>query len=1235
MDINNLLENLHAYDAHDLIQGAAGLQLMQENADHALRLKAAAALATTLPPAQRGHPMTHHRWRTWLNDSPLARSLELQEDPFSYPLVEEIVFHGGSFLAFPGQFEESAYIIRHLLKAIFLLHKDFPQPAFLDSVRRLVSAVLKVSDSVARKAGLARGTFAVHSARGVVLPPSDRFAELKRAVFFEERELDSLLMEVACDRSSLEPLITRQGEPVIHTLSPYSNPLVLRPFVDCGDGVVVAAPHVLLGSLRHAIISRASEMGCMSELARRYHFAVLDSLKEHLGLMDNQYIGPITDATEEVGCISSSHVFFLDRDKAMPAHLITDALSVYDAALVAGTWSHKGLEEAITKRIQDVETSLLLAEKPPNEVLHLVIFQGVGRMSILGIRKDASSVDAPSLAISAAGLQTISYLEMGNSLALYYFSQAHDRLRERTMVISMDLLDEYAFYRKNKHSYYNSDDKRPDLLTLQPGGAEELRRAVFEKRDLHGVKFVGRDAFGDVTLLHDDRSIPVYVPFPIREPWELIVEGLPLPVWVTSTGDERLSSLGKEFAETVAYWLWQFTPVLSQALGRATSVLNELQIVVELESGEAWFQTEAALASDGPAVSTQLAGNSRIDLHICPSLARKMHGPDNAGERELVAAVLTSIHELLAASQIDTPELAGARLTQSLDTYAPLGLKKKMVLTSMDVAPELGTQGLPPYRKLQETQDDEILDAIGEVVEARYELKPGPIPPDVIAAVLRDAVAYCFKELRALVATLSPVGLLDLIVGHNERIVSEWHRKKFSIPTRMACFTSAPEMVAILKSELPELSNTWIASRFLIEYTSTCPPSGLRPISLNVYDRLIALSFFIFHWGFVSDLVHFKLGNVRVDMLASGRLGVEQRTFEKARDQFFERYLPGQIDASARSFQRHWQVANASAGWEDRPPHVRMIEEATQKEFGIPLSELLMFLVEVENLGYRTPSEPKHCEVARFLDEMAAKLAWELDKVRLAFDLFSISTRADFLLPPKPYAREDAYPWRFNRALSYLRKPLLLHRDGEHHQVVWGNRSVHLARDYLLGICLNGRIRARTKQLQWCNGQLNQLHGREFNDSVATVLSSMPGLLVRRRVKKVGGLRVTRASGEDLGDVDVLVAVPSRRRIIAIEAKSLAMARTPAEFANALESTFESRDDNSCAVDRHIERVAWLRDHTEGCLKLFGIQHENVRKWKVMGIVIVDQELMSPLLARSTLRVLSLRRIKESGLPVD
>ncbi|HLL01171.1 MAG TPA: hypothetical protein VK539_11330 [Myxococcaceae bacterium] len=93
---------LHAYNGWDLLSGVAGLQLMRENADRLLRLEAAAALVASMQPKRDGARMTSHRWSTWLNNSELVAAVAPSEDPFAYPLVEEIVFYGGSFRVFPG-----------------------------------------------------------------------------------------------------------------------------------------------------------------------------------------------------------------------------------------------------------------------------------------------------------------------------------------------------------------------------------------------------------------------------------------------------------------------------------------------------------------------------------------------------------------------------------------------------------------------------------------------------------------------------------------------------------------------------------------------------------------------------------------------------------------------------------------------------------------------------------------------------------------------------------------------------------------------------------------------------------------------------------------------------------------------------------------------------------------------------------------------------------------------------
>ncbi|WP_224248958.1 hypothetical protein [Hyalangium gracile] len=1237
VEMNRWAQSLNAYNGWELLSGTAGLQLMRENVDRVLRLEAAAALVASMPPKRDGARMTPHRWGTWLNDSKLVAAVAPSEDPFAYPLVEEIVFYGGSFRVFPGSFDESAYIIRNLLKAMFLA-RDFPDIAFADSMRQICGAVLRISDCVAKRAGVTRGTFASHEGTGVTIPPSARFEELRRAVAFTQEDLSQLLSDIEDGVSILVPLMAKWGEIRFDSVDPSLNPLLPQPLVDCGDTIVVAAPHALLAALRHHILSEASKAGCSEELAKRYHLAILDSVDHSFEFMSARPAPFPLSTTTQGGLISSDRLFQFDTDKILSVMLATNSLADYEGQPIVGTWNPDSLEDVVMQRLRCVESSVMQQKTPPNEILHVIVIHSAGLMASMGLRSGVSSIEAPILLMSAAELEIIAQLEMGHQLALYDFVRAREWTRGRTNIFVWGVLDEFAMYRKNKYSYYASDEWQPHMLSVQAGFAEELRRQVIEKRDVHGVRFPGTSGFGEVTLSADDRSIPTYVPFPLRERAMFLVEGLPLPIWVTGpeqTADKRYRSLQFNFADTIAYWIWQFTPVLAKMLERCAPV-QEIQIEVDLQPGETWFRADEGVQSQLPKdeITCEVTGPTRLTLRLYAGLLTLMAGPDNRGERDLMISVLAGIAKLLARNGVEASGLAREELAQVIDVHAPLGLKKKMVIVPKRLAFDLMADGLPSYRKLHRSHDDELLDGMANVVAKKYNLRVGPIPESIVSAVLRDAVAYYFDALKRLISTLQPVQLLNWLVAQNESIIREWRDKDFSAATRMACFATQTAMVQRLVEEVPELNSTWLPSRFLIEFATACPPKGLRPMSFSVYDRLISLASMVFNWGFASDMVYYKLGDVRVDMLRSGRLGIDWRTYDKARDQFLGSHLLGQIDASIRSFPERWEEVEEPSGEGEAPALIRRIDDAALKEFGFTLSELFAFLVEVMNVGLEMEHEPKRCELGWFMSQMAARLGWTVDKVRLAFELFALPPREAFLSPPAPFSREDVYPWRFNRALSYLRKPLLLYRERDVEEVIWGTRAVTVAGEYLQRICVDGQLRARTPEMRRCNGHLNNRWGRGFNDTVTKVLAGMPGYLVRPRVAKVGSLKFARDNGEDLGDIDVLVAIPDRWYIVAVETKCLAMARTPVELSIELESTFHARGDRPAAIDRHMERVEWLRKHREAVLALFGLPAAKGKKWKVQGVVVLDKELISPLLVHLPMPVLSLRQLQSEGLPL-
>lgn len=75
--------------------------------------------------------------------------------------------------------------------------------------------------------------------------------------------------------------------------------------------------------------------------------------------------------------------------------------------------------------------------------------------------------------------------------------------------------------------------------------------------------------------------------------------------------------------------------------------------------------------------------------------------------------------------------------------------------------------------------------------------------------------------------------------------------------------------------------------------------------------------------------------------------------------------------------------------------------------------------------------------LSAFVDAMRQELGWTNAKVEHAQQQLTLRPRSDFVGVEAPFGKEDVYPWRFNRALSYLRRPLVLRVNADAEQLVW------------------------------------------------------------------------------------------------------------------------------------------------------------------------------------------------------
>jgi hypothetical protein len=147
-----------------------------------------------------------------------------------------------------------------------------------------------------------------------------------------------------------------------------------------------------------------------------------------------------------------------------------------------------------------------------------------------------------------------------------------------------------------------------------------------------------------------------------------------------------------------------------------------------------------------------------------------------------------------------------------------------------------------------------------------------------------------------------------------------------------------------------------------------------------------------------------------------------------------------------------------------------------------------------------------------------------------------------------------------------------------------------------------------------------------FTDDVAaTIRARFPHVTVETRVKSLGGRRLSRPNGEDIGDIDVLVVCPSAKRILAIEVKDFSLARNPQEVASECERLFVGE---KCAVAHHAERFEWIKENLEHVLTTLNARGPRGH-WRIVPLIVTSQDLMSPLFRASPMPVLSFKHLEE------
>ncbi len=1232
------------YDPLDLLSRIAALQLYPENADHIMRLDALSHIAACLHPEPNKTRISRHRINRICNFEPLGNSyIKSSEDPCDVPFTEAFTFFGGSYIVFPGIAQDVVFALKHLAAAIFLLPEFKKQnKPFVDEIYNLILPILILSDEIARRAGSERNIAPKYYPNDVYVP-LDLNAK-KAAVVFNDEDLTSMLFSHNLSIDNLNSFIQDLGELTIESYSLDNTPLHKRPIIRLGSQFVVSEPGILLASLRYQILLRAKEAELLKLLAGEYQASVRSTVDKGLNmfsLMPKPF--PFPEPNDKLFLIDSLRT--LDTDKALYVVLLVDDLSNYEGENIFEMNQREGIGELIEAHIGDVEEAIFTQTKGLNEIFILGLFGGVGRSSYIGFNFNSLRTDPAILFLSVEEFEILSLLYGNNPLLLYKFAVDLDRLRKKSKYWTFSNFDTFEVYRRHQFSFYLSDSRPAGFINFSPGTGKEIRLDALNKHDKHAVTYWKNSGVIEVYNLYNTKEIPIYSSLDPYNNIEWFVEIKPLSFWVILDKESFLKNINGVsgiiinpalFVDMITYWLWQFAPDFGKILTGA-EFSSPLTILVRANPNENWREQDINMNLYPNPVEFQTdAEKLQIAVTFHPSFHGVITGATNKGELECMRGILSQVASILGHfGGKDLLRLFSDSIPSIINKHLGNPYKKKILALHIGTNPQFLPGNYSKFREVQDADRGLLLDELGEHLTGNLKLREGLISKESVADVLNESVSYYFLQLQSIVRTLSWDPLLEFLVSHHEAIVSEQAFRKITISTHIACFGDSKEMTRQIVEETPKLNDAALSCRFLIEYIATVPPSGVRPISQSVYDRLMALASEIVSRGQESDYAKYDLFDVQLSILPSGRLGfINQTEYKEALMSFMMPRSREEIDDASKNFD-YWWRPQPNIIQKEKPKYVEEFDLAFREEFGFALTDLSKTISILSDVGADLDEnlQLKVVEKKALIEKIKGETKWEDDIINTILEFLSLHPRNDFMEIPVGFQNSDVFPWRLSRGLSYMRRPLInvIKEDSEQY-ICWGTRHLFDSFSYILQMSTSGRLQTKHKSLsmkKWI-GENHKKDGMEFNTKVADVTKYLPESIVRTQVKKFGSTRLE-SLGRGLGDIDVFLLLPKIKTIVLIECKNILIARTPFEMRSELDELFVDKENSVATITKHKRREKWIRDNLELVLSVHDISRKGM--WKIEPLLVVSDELITPYFYQTVIPVYSFLRFREDYLP--
>lgn len=1173
-DIESIIEEILKFNVYDFIWRVSSLNLLIENQNKSILFDTFLECLFSQYDRFDSHKdnMGNEKFASIIRKLSTL-SISHMIDPSESPFLERVRYYGNYWI-FPGINYNPAYCLQGFLDVLCLENHEFDSE-FTRKVHLLIRFILQISDRAANIMGYDLNTIEHVEVQDIRFPNVDEMKKLKKCVCIDYSLIEELLPDQSLISCLFYDVKIAKNKQEINI---NKQDFFAHPFVRVSEHeTILLNPAILTSFLVHQIILLADQYNVKTKLIDAYNNRIWSHCKMYLKKLGHYKIREDKYGIKLINneCRKEA-IFTVGNAKLLFLHFICDSGQNYTENSMFEECIVDDQLPTMAERAQYFCKNL--SGQCVENIYQIVILNSFGRILMY---EKSSCQRKKVLSLSPFELFCISINEREHNNFIASYIDAKSKIPDMIPASMCSELNSIEIYTGNDYSFYISDEFDAKTLNIFFGLGESLDYIIraIKTEDRHLIDSYDGQLLQEVALLDSVRHIYYSETRPSKG-IELVIKFKQINIWITTPQPKNMKEYNVYYslADMLSYWIAECHHYIDKM--QFTTDTLQIDILLTAPINDYYLMTEESI-SQSQEIQLQLKENA-ITMNWTPAVFHMLSNKFNTAEKEIVVSLLEHIGKF-NWSPISL---------QKVDEIFQNPIKKKIFAANISDSPLLKPTNRPiPLISSEDT--NQLLDEIGEYFLSMPEYSIGKVPDEKRANLANQVVGYLYSLLKTEMSTLSSEGVYEYVYFDLESVMYEAMISQARYAYDVSCY---PEKEKEILEKQNHINESSVALKFLIEFIAATPPSGSKAFDTMQYGRILAICSLIVNWAYRNDLFRYHIFNTPIEFLKSGRIGMKQaeneflmqinsaartRKLEELSDPNIETFFPSEIIQDMKG----------------------QIDDAFWEEYGFTFGEFTQCIESLEAYGNKLHSEVKRCPMADVVQFIVNSQNFSEDVVKKVIAQISLTQRHDFLTPPKPFKKEDVYPWRFNRELSFTRRPVIQYGE----DLIWGNRQLHHMWRYTIDLIISGKYKARKPKLLTLIGKLSHKRGNDFNSAVAEKLRTIDGIIVDERVSKINGKKIAGTDKNVLGDIDVLYIVPKKRKIVVAEVKDFSFAKNPYEMEQEYQKIFVDGD-KQCYLSKHKRRATWIKEHVDDVIEQY---HLTPGKWSVRTAMFVSEEIIS------------------------